>query len=553
MKNFLKQLTSDKRRWVFTLIPGLIFTALFFQGRALDAEGRVDFLRLLPRILLCTPAAAIVISLLWSLLERIDRAEGPEKFLARRTWIIPLALLLCWLPAFLAEYPGGFRYDATGELAQVTEGLGFRGDYPLLHSAIVTFLLPAAHSLTDSWNTGVTVYVVIQMLLTAAMYTHILKTLIRKGVHRAVILYALLYCALFPVIQILVVQELRDVMFAALLTYTAFCLYLLCTEKERILGNPWKAAACAVVMSLTLQSRNNNAGLPFLALAVLVNACVWLQNRKEYFRGATVWAASGIGSFLLTGLVLSLICQPLADGPTPASSMSLLSQSVTRAYLEEGEHWTEEERETLEEYMDMEGVRYIPGYADDTKGRIRVNAFRYAAFCLKMGLKYPGVYLNAVLAQTQGMWDPWAVLDGYKQYFTSPGDPYWEYEKNYFAIVPENDEPVDHRSLAPGILEYYTNIGLRISFEKIPVVRMLFSVGAQLWLTIFLFMYLWYRKKTKLLLPVGAMLLYMIGNAFVPIVLLRYFAGIFLCHPMIAAFLLQPTRSESVTGGSALE
>ena len=211
------------------------------------------------------------------------------------------------------------------------------------------------------------------------------------------------------------------------------------------------------------------------------------------------------------------------------------------------------ERETLEEYMNLEGVRYIPGYADDTKGRIRVNAFRYAAFCLKMGLKYPGVYLNAVLAQTQGMWDPWAVLDGYKQYFTSPGDPYWEYEKNYFAIVPENEEPVEHRSLAPGILEYYTNIGLRISFEKIPVVRMLFSVGAQLWLTIFLFMYLWYRKKTKLLLPVGVMLLYMIGNAFVPIILLRYFAGIFLCHPMIAAFLLQPSKSESATGGTALE
>ena len=226
--------------------------------------------------------------------------------------------------------------------------------------------------------------------------------------------------------------------------------------------------------------------------------------------------------------------------------MSLLSQSVTRAYLEEGEHWTEEERETLEEYMDMEDVRYIPGYADDTKGRIRVNAFRYAAFCLKMGLKYPGVYMNAVLAQTQGMWDPWAVLDGYKQYFTSPGDPYWEYEKNYFAIVPENDEPVEHRSLAPGILEYYTNIGLRISFEKIPAVRMFFSIGAQLWLTLFLFMYLWYRKKTKLLLPAGAMLLYMIGNAFVPIILMRYFAAVFLCHPMIIAFLLQPGRCETI-------
>ena len=73
------------------------------------------------------------------------------------------------------------------------------------------------------------------------------------------------------------------------------------------------------------------------------------------------------------------------------------------------------------------------------------------------------------------------------------------------------------------------------------------SIGAQFWLTVFLFLYLWYRKKNRLLLPVGIMLLYMAGNAFVPIVLLRYFAGIFLCHPMIAAFLLQPGRSGEKT------
>ena len=48
------------------------------------------------------------------------------------------------------------------------------------------------------------------------------------------------------------------------------------------------------------------------------------------------------------------------------------------------------------------------------------------------------------------------------------------------------------------------------------------------------------------------MLLYMIGNAFVPLVLLRYFAGIFLCHPMIAAFLLQSGKSQSIMSEEAV-
>ena len=149
MKSILLKMLMDRRRWVFTGIAGLIFSALTSWGRALDAKGSVDFFGQLPGILLLTPVFALGISLIWLLLERTDRAEGPEKgILARKKWLIPLILLLCWLPAFLAEYPGGFRYDASAELAQVTEHLGFRGDYPMLHSAIVTFLLPAMYSLT---------------------------------------------------------------------------------------------------------------------------------------------------------------------------------------------------------------------------------------------------------------------------------------------------------------------------------------------------------------------------------------------------------------------
>ena len=200
MKHRLIKILTDRRRWVFTGIPGLLFSALASWGRSLDAKGSVDFFGQLPEILLLAPVFALGISLVWLLLETTDRAEGAETgILARKKWLIPLMLLLCWLPAFLAEYPGGFRYDASGELAQVTEGLGFRGDYPKLHSAVVTFLLPAMHALTGSWDTGVSVYVILQMLLMAGMYTHMLRVLIRKGVHRFVIRCELAYCALFPV------------------------------------------------------------------------------------------------------------------------------------------------------------------------------------------------------------------------------------------------------------------------------------------------------------------------------------------------------------------
>ena len=556
---------TSRRRIVFTHAAGLVFSALTSWGYALDTSGSVNLLRQLPAILVFAHVLAALVSLVWRGLERTDRADRPEKgFLGRHSWIIPVILLVCWTPAFLADYPGGFRYDATMELEQVTKNVGFRGDFPYLHSAILTWLLPALYERTGNYETGVTVYVVIQMLLMAAMYTHILRTLIRKGTHRLAVWYCLLYCAGFPVIHILVTQVLRDVMFAALFTYTVFCLYLLCTEEEDILGSWVKPALCAAVLSLTLQARNNNTGILFLILVIAVNVCIWLKYRKKHLRGATVWLVSGIGSFLLAGVVLSSICQPVFREATKGTSLSMLSQAVTRAYVTEGENWTQEERDELAEYMDLEDIRYVPEYGDATKNRIRrlENAEennelirKYIGFCLRMGLKYPQCYLDAVLAQSQNMWFPPSVVDGYKQYFTSPGQPYWQYGKNYYAITDENDEPVKHLTKSETLLDFYTRIGLRISFEKVPVLSMFFSIGAQLWLTVLLFLYLWYRRKTKLLLPVGAMLLYMIGNAFTPIVLLRYFGGIFLCHPMAAAFLLQPEKASGrrapAAGGKA--
>ena len=75
MTDILKKTLTDRRRWVFTGVVGLIFSALTSWGRALDAKGGVDFLGQLPEILMLTPVFALVISLIWLLLERIDRAE----------------------------------------------------------------------------------------------------------------------------------------------------------------------------------------------------------------------------------------------------------------------------------------------------------------------------------------------------------------------------------------------------------------------------------------------------------------------------------------------
>ena len=119
-------------------------------------------------------------------------------------------------PALLSEFPGGFRYDASNELIQVING--YNGNFPLLHSFIVVRLLMASKNLTGSVNAGITIYVVVQMLLMALCYSSILLTLRKRGVRHQVLLLVGLYTAFFPMIGLLLTQEVRDVLFATLMT-----------------------------------------------------------------------------------------------------------------------------------------------------------------------------------------------------------------------------------------------------------------------------------------------------------------------------------------------
>ncbi|MFR5855314.1 MAG: hypothetical protein ACLUE8_13905 [Lachnospiraceae bacterium] len=71
----------------------------------------------------------------------------------RRTfWMTFAALLVCWLPYYLAYFPGMFNYDSAGEATQFTTGQ-YSGAFPPLH----TLLLAAFYWLGEalgSYNAG---------------------------------------------------------------------------------------------------------------------------------------------------------------------------------------------------------------------------------------------------------------------------------------------------------------------------------------------------------------------------------------------------------------
>ena len=237
-------------------------------------------------------------------------------------------------------------------------------------------------------------------------------------------------------------------------------------------------------------------------------------------------------------MVLVSICQPYRPAPF-SGSLSILTQPIARAYFYENESWTQAQKDRFGEYFAVESMEYVPENADGTKGNCYVdeNTFGpFLRFWLSMGLRYPDCYLDGILANTMQMWFPGSPVDGYVESGDWPA-----YEKSYYFFLSAIEEPGVHRNLLPVVQRFYEALGSRISYEKIPVFSMLFSIGAHFWLLLNCVFYAVYRHSRHLYLPLGLLLTYMLISAMVPLVCLRYFAALFFAFPMVLVFTLQPT------------
>lgn len=554
---YTRSKSYSKRMWIFTHVLGFILSLLTASGYSLDAIGEIKFKDIFISIILYTHVYAAVLSAIWGYLQKKEsllymqprniilcKVSNAVEWFMKRPVFVAIFFLLCWLPAYIADFPGGFRYDASKELYQIAHG--YNGNYPLLHSVIVTHLLPWAYKYLGSYNAGIALYTAAQMLLLSAVYTHMVFTFYRQKASKILLFAVVLYCGMFPVIQILVVQEVRDVLFSILLTYTIFLFYLMETDKEYFMKSKIKPAMLGICITLTLLARNNNAGIVAILLLFLVHVLLWLSNRKGSIRGGMIMlTVSGVGSYIVISTVLVALCQPVISAAM-GNSLSIMSQPVVRAYLMNKDSWTREEVDELGKYIMLnDGIVYWAENADSTKSKLTVDGkfADFFKFWCKIGMKYKGDYIDAILSNTQNMWFPASVIDGYNE-VSEEGQPYYEYDKCYYAISNKLEPPAVHMNLSPKILNYYMQIGLNISFEKVPVISMFFSIGFNFWLVLNCIFYALYRKKVKLYLPMSLLLSYTLLSACVPLVLLRYFAAIFLSMPMIMIFTIQPTVSD---------
>lgn len=411
-----------------------------------------------------------------------------------RTLLRAAALFACWLPVFLAVYPGFFAYDATDELDEVLTGQ-YVTRHPLLHVLMLGKTVTAIHGITGSFNAGIAVYVLMQAAVMALLCGWVLEELKNFGAGRFLRTGAFVFFGFFPVIPMYVLCTSKDMPYTAGMLALIVLLAKMVREKERFWHRKSYIIGLFAALFATAVFRSNGVGVFLLTVPVLV----WLAG-KGMRKKALGTAAAVLAAYLGMQAGLSAVLQP--ESTNAMEGFTVPIQQLARTWNYSPEIFSQEDRETLFEILPEEALKlYQPKLSDPVKAGFQAEAFqkdpgRYARLWLKMALRSPASYLNAWFMTSYGFWYPDTVIDvynGWREYT----------ESSYFSC--ETEAPGQRHSYFPWLERQYEKISWEKEIHEIPVISWLFSPGALCWVWILCGLYLIAvdkRKEAAALLPV---------------------------------------------------
>lgn len=522
----------------------LCFAGSMLAGVSLEQDGEVNFgdWHIYSALFVVSVASAPVLAWLVSCLESYSRKGGklPDAAgkgrLGRRGYFFLVwgLLFAAYIPTFLASFPGFFSYDAEVETYMVfTEK--YSAHHPVLHVLLLGWIIRIVYGLTRSYNAGIALYILLQMIFLSGCFAYMLSFLKGIGVKRWICNAGTAFLALFPTVSMFVCCSTKDGIFAGGVVLLTTLLLDMARDREGFWGQKGKRAGVVFSMLLILFFRNN--GIYALAVFVILFAVLYRKMWRK-------WIGTFAAAFLLYGAVTGGLKAAFhfTEGEI-AEMLCVPMQQLARVYDCERDSFTEDELETLYSLIPESILeKYNPKLADNIKVNFLEDNFKsspgkYISLWAKMGWKHPDVYVNSFLANTYGYWYPDTVPDGYT------GKTIVERvygDSSYFAFETEN--PGTRLHLFPALEGFYEKISLEIYQQKVPVISMLFSIGFLHWCYAFLALYLLLTKHGRQAFALSVMGLLYLTVLLGPIALVRYVLYFFFAVPLLLALLFDTER-----------
>ena len=552
LKRALAQGFSGKKgRWLLPASGGLLFSGCMVFGAQLDQKGSVPFQNaaMWGSILILAGITALLIRYFWELLAaRLGDQDGCQaspailmqkesgkasggcreetgKEKAGRLLFRAGVIFLCYIPVFLAVYPGFFVYDAQDEYLQVVTR-SFSTHHPLLHVLLLGGIIQLVYKLTGSYNLGIACYTLWQMLVMSLVFAGCVEKLKARGMKRAGRILLTLYFGFCPVLVMFSLCSAKDGLFTGMLLIALLFLQELCAGPEEFFLQKGKVISLWLAGLLMMLLRHNG----FYALVVFGFFCCWFL-RKAWKKTGFFFLSLVISYSLINGALTFVLH---ADASENQEILTVSISQIARVYQDGAGNIPKEEEELLYRYLPKEALEnYTPKVTDGVKVHFNNQAFEedragYLKLWLKWGAKHPFTYLNAWFMTSYGFWYPDTVIDVYR------GNTVFTYtyeDSSYFGY--EVEAPGERQSKIPWLDECCRRMSLEIAQQKIPVVSMLFSPGFLFWVMLFFLGFLCDQGRWRQALPFFLPLLIWLTVILGPTYLVRYVVFLWACVPVL--------------------
>ena len=447
---------------------------------------------------------------------------------APRIWFcIGSVLFFCLFLGLLACWPGIYAYDAQGQLAQAMyPEVGYATHHPLLHTLFMGKIITFGYQISGkNLGVGILMYSIVQMLVCTVIFTYAVYFVRKITGKRGMTIAAFLYYAFFPTIVLFTFCTTKDVLCSAFLHLMAMLTYEMYQDPEEFWEH--KAKIGLLIASGVLMCLFRNNGVYAVVLMILLAGIIFRGNiRAVCFVLIPIAALS-----ILSNKGLQKILG--AEKSSMAEAFSVPIQQIARVYNKEGEAgFTREELELIYQAIPAEILNeYQPMISDDVKHAIQFNEAvvvqkgEYIKLWLCVGIRHPGEYFASFMDNTYQAWYPGTSVTRYPD----------RSESDYLDI--EGFDTVEKEPKIQWLYNVYYKIATKYSYQKIPGVRLLFSIGAMFWVALFTWFYGIWRKDRGITAALLLILCFCATCFLGPTVLVRYYLNLFYIFPVCIAFL----------------
>ena len=437
-------------------------------------------------------------------------------------------IFCCWLPCYLAYFPGVFSYDIITQTAMIMGDIPYSTIVPPMHTFIWVVCVQIQEVLHT--NNAIVFYSLFQMLVFSAMLARIVVYTGRKTGFSLWPLLTLIFFALNPVVAIMSFSTTKAVIFAGFFALLAIEIWELVSDPEAYLSCRRSRIRFIVIAILACLFRGNAFGCLILLIPFAVK--LLRENRKRVIEIVAV-------PVVLYLLINSVVFPAL--GFEKGSNSELVAvpiQQMANVVSNHQDELSEEELSLLSVYYGCgpENIadNYNPRFADPLKSSFHVSGSKLPSFVklwLSLGLKYPGDYLDAFLTLNLPYWYQHAdAVDAFsqRQYIeTSLGGDKHFGGYGYYWFFRDSKLPVLY-----GLYEKAADYSM---FRNIPVISSVFSLSFPIWFIAFCLALLkakgMLRERLVLLPSLFQCIIFLFG----PVSNFRYVFPVFILYPVFAA------------------